>query len=1103
MRITILLTVLTLFNLQANTYSQNEKISLDMEEVSVLEVLKQIESTTKFKFLFNRNHIDVNRKVTVKAEKKAIKAILEELFKNTPVKFEVYEEQIILGKSTTSASLKNRGSKANRPPLQMVVKGTVTDVDNAPLPGVNVIEEGTSNGVVTDFDGNFELQLIDNSHRISFSYIGYQTVVLEAAGGEMNVQLKEDVTQLEGVTVSGYGIRRRTETTGSVSAITAEALENRSIQTPDQALQGRATGVRLINTSGAPGANARVRIRGIGSINAGSTPLWVVDGIRIETSNRGTQASTNIMSSLNPEDIESMEVLKDASATAIYGADGANGVVLITTKRGREGKTRFKFSSQFGISKSPPLYHVMDGPEFVTAMQEAYANRYEDLGTTAFGGIEYGDPREAGRQAAIASFGHPDEVGTYNWGEAVLQTGIQRRTSLSATGGNEKTTFYVSAGYNNQEGTVKSVEFERITLNTNIHHQATDRLSFDLKTNLAYSRATGLSDSDGSTSGANNTNSPFHGAVTTPVTIPIYNEDGSYQTDNIPGVNYNMVQVLDLEKRETRNSELLASFAATYKITDDLSFRSRWNIDHRFTRGHRFFDPRIPRYGNYGGGVWERTRMVTSWNADQVFDYARTFGEDHNLSAIVGFEYQSMHSEGQIAHGRELPSYLFRTLNATAVNYATSGTYNDYKKAGFFSRVTYDYKGKYFANASLRYDGHSRFGADRRWGTFYSLGFAWDAAREPFMENSTVFTKLKPRISYGTTGNSSLNNYASMALYGVGGSYDGNKGLRPIQLGNASLTWEVARTLDIAVDWALFGGRVYGVFDFFRKNNESLLLERNLPTNSGYSSIWDNVGVVRNQGFEGELGVRLLDVGKFKWTSEFNITVLESEIIDLGGQQNIGNTVRLGEPINLRWGYFTAGVNPADGRPMWYDKDGNITYTPSSTEDRGIIGSQLPDFYGGFFNRFSYGPLSLEVLFHYEYGRDIRNVQGDQFYDRPDKGRTLGTHMWDRWQQPGDITHIPRFYSTASFPGSGNVFPFSTRSMQDGSFIRLKNIRLNYEVPSEWLEKAGISNLSVFVQGENLLTWTEFDGPDPELISQAQNFYPQPRVFLAGLTMGF
>lgn len=986
---------------------------------------------------------------------------------------------------------------------QRTVTGTVSDSHGA-LPGANVLVKGTSNGVHSDLDGKYSIT-VNTGDVLVFSYLGMidQEVTISDQT-VIDVVLEGDVMQLEGVTVSGYGLRKRNETTGSVVSLRADALESRSIQTPDQALQGRASGVRLINTSGAPGANSRVRIRGIGSINAGNTPLWVVDGVRIETSNRGTQASTNVLQSLNPEDIESMEVLKDASATAIYGADGANGVILITTKRGRQGKTRFKVSSQIGISKSPDLYDVMDGPSFVLAMQEAYANRYEDLGTTSYRGVDYGDPREAGRQAAIANFGHPDEVSTYDWGDAVLQTGAQSRVTLSATGGTDNTTFYISGGYNNQEGTVKSVEFQRMTLNSNIHHKASERLSFDLKTNLAYSRSTGLADSDGSTGGANNTNSPFHGAVTTPITTPIYNEDGSYtHSDDIPGVNYNMVQVLDLEKRETRNYELLGSFSATYKLSDNLSFRSRWNLHQRFVRGHRFFDPRIPRYGEYGGGVWERTRMVTSWNADQVFDYAQTFGNDHNVGAIVGFEYQSMHSEGQIAHGRELPSALFNTLNATAVNYTLSGTFNDYRKAGFFGRATYDFMNKYFVNASLRYDGHSRFGEDRRWGTFYSVGLSWDAAKEPFLEYSSVFTQLKPRVSYGTTGNSSLNNYASMALYGVGGSYDGNKGLRPIQLGNANLTWEVARTLDIAVDLAMFGNRVYSTLGVFRTNNENLLLERNLPTNSGYTDIWDNVGTVRTQGLEGELGIRLLDGEKFGWTSEFNITFLDSKITDLGGQENIGNTTRLGEPIHVRWGYFTAGVNPADGRPMWYDKDGNITYTPSSTQDRGIIGSQLADFFGGFFNRFSYGSLSLETLFHFEYGRDIRNVQGDQFYDRPDKGRTLGNHMWDRWQKPGDITHIPRFYSSASFPGSGNVFPFSTRSMQDGSFIRLRNIRLNFSVPNNWLDQLGINDLNLFIQGENLLTWTAFDGPDPELISQAQNFYPQPRTVMGGFTMGF
>ena len=1099
MRLQLTFLFVTIVGVHLSFSAFSQKINIKAENKSLDKLLKEVRIQSGYRILYNTETIKKVGKISVDIADLDLEIALNHLFSGLPLSYEIQGNTILVKPSQSKKVLESV--------VQQELSGRVIDANGEPLIGVSVQVLQSETGTTTDSNGNFTLTGVAQNARIRLTYVGYvskEVSISEITSGP--ITLEQDIAQLEAVTVSaGYGIRQNLQPTGSVVALNEDALEDRSIQTPDQALQARASGVRLINTNGQPGGVTKVVIRGIGSINASTDPLWVIDGVRVEPGFMGGEASMNVLQSLNPEDIESMEVLKDAAATAIYGADGANGVVLITTKRGATGATKFKLSTQFGAATQPFRYDAMDGPSFVTAMQEAYANRYEDLGTTSYGGVDYGDPREAGKHAAIAAFGSPDEVGTYDWQSAMAQTGIQKRVNLSASGGNDKTTFYVSAGWGSQGGTVIKSQFDRMTLHTSFSHKVNDRLSFDLKTNLAANKASGQVDQSGNTGGTNWTNSPFHGGVTVRVTSPIYNPDGSYNQDpdDLVGVMYNMVQVLDLKNQDTRLSQLIGSFSATYQISDHLSFRSRWNLDHRIARDHEFRDPRINRYGAYGGRVIDRTQLVTSWNTDQVFEYRNTFGTLHNLNAILGAEYQRMYRDQHSAEGRQLPSYLFNTIDATAIPYAVGGTWNEYRRAGVFTQFQYDYDKRFFATASLRYDGHSRFGADNRWGAFYSLGLAWDMAKEPFFQNADFLTQLKPRISYGTTGNSGIGNFAARALFGVAGSYDEMVGLRPTQLGNNELTWEAAKAMDIAIDWAMFNGRVYGTFDFFRKDNQRLLLERNLPTNSGFTSIMDNVGTVRNQGFEGEVGVRLLDKGKFKWTSEFNITLLDNEVIDLGGQASIGNEIRLGYPLNIRWGYYTAGVNPADGRPMWYDHEGNLTYNPSETQDRGVIGNPVPNFYGGFFNRFSYGPLALEVLFHYEYGRDLYSVQGDVFYRQPHRGRVLYNEMWGRWQQPGDMTDIPRFYSASSFPGGGSYFPFSTRNMQDGSFIRLKNVRLHYNLPEKWLSKAGIHGLSVFVQAENLATWTAFDGPDPEVIAQTQTYYPQPRVILGGLTLDF
>lgn len=980
--------------------------------------------------------------------------------------------------------------------------GTVTDATGEPLPGANVYIEATGQGASTDADGEFQIFDIETgTYEVSVTFIGYEEFVqeveiLEGQTTEVEFELKQKTSQLDEVVVTGYGTRERSQATGAISAVSAEDFENRTIQTADEALQGNATGFNMVSTSGQPGGDSFIRIRGMGSISAGGDPLYIVDGTRLENSYRGTQASTNILQSINPNDIASIEVLKDAEATSIYGADGANGVILITTKSGVAGETQFSASYQGGVSEQTYKYPVMSGPNFVRSMMEAYGNRAVDLG----------NPRQEGEQEAIDEFGHPDEVGTYDWYGELLRPGAHHVFNLSANGGSENTQFYISLGYNDEEGTVKSSKFSRMSLRANINHQATDRLSFDLKTNLARTKGTGQADQQGFSGGSNWINSPFHGGVTTRITSPIYNEDGSYNQDpgDLAGVSYNNVQLVEVgEERIARLSQLIGSLSATYDFNDNFSFRSRYNLDYRVNRDYRFNNPVVDRYAQYGGSVYQRTREVASYNIDQVLDYQNTFDEYHVLNVLVGGEYQHMYREHHNVTGEELPSSLFNTVNATATNATIGGTFAEYKKAGLFTRAEYSYDERYNINGTLRYDGSSRFGEDNRFGLFYSAGVSWDMAAETFMDDVDFVEQISWRLSYGTTGNSNIGNYAHRTFFGTGGSYDGATGLRPTQLGISTLSWEIARTLDLGVDWSLFQDRFYGTFSVYRKNNEDLLLDRTLPNHSGFGSLQDNVGTVRNQGVEVEIGGVLLEYGDFSWSSEFNITYEHNEIIELvEGQESIGNTTRVGHPVDIRWGNYFAGVNPADGRPMWYDEDGNLTYTVTDNDD-GVIGSPLPDYYGGLSTQFNYGPVSLDVLFHYSYGQDLAATQYDIFYLQPHRGRVLSTEMFERWQEPGDMTHIPRMYSESAFPGGTYYGEFDTRRMQDGSFIRLKNINLQYHLPVRFLETINLDRVSVFVQGENLITWTEFEGPDPEVPEQNQSYYPTPRTISGGISVDF
>lgn len=1068
-----------------------QNIDLDFEEASIEEALVEIARQADLKLMYSENALPANKKLTLHSRTSLYNALWSVL-EGSGLQFAVSQNsQLIIFPMEEDI--------AEQVFQDGILTGRVVDVENGEeLPGANVFIEELGQGTSTDINGEFTISNIENgTYTVKVTYVGFlehtQEVVIEDETS-IDFELQLSASELSEVVVTGYGVHR-TKPTGAISTISGDDFKTRSIQTPDQALQGRASGFRMVSTSGAPGGASYIRIRGMGSINAETDPLFIIDGTRIESSYSGTMGSNNILQGLNPADIQDMTVLKDAEATALYGAEGSNGVVLITTRKGKEGPTQFSASAKFGSRQQDFRYDLMSGPDFVTAMQEATVNRALDLGE---------DP-EAARQEAIDTYGHPDEVGTYDWYGSMIQPGFSQTYNLSARGGSESTQFFVSGGFNDEQGTFIGSEFDRMSLLSNITHKASDKLRFDLNTNISRRKATGIMDHDGSTGGSNWIGSPFHGGVTTRVTSPIYNEDGSYNQDpgDLSGVMYNNVQVLNEEKQWSRTMQIIGNISATYSFSDNLSFRSRWALDYKDVLDHRFYNPSIDRYNAYGGAVYERNRETTSWNTDQVLDYMNTFDGVHNVNAILGAEYQHMYRRYMTAHTRGLPSSLFSTISSGAENYTAAGSFGEYKNAGVFSRGEYNYDNRYYAAVNLRYDGSSRFGEDRRYGLFYSGSLAWDLAAEDFMSDLDMITELKPRISHGTSGNSKIGYYAARPFFETGGSYGGETGLRPTQLGNATLTWEEALSTDIGVDFSLYEGRAYGTVAVFRKDNKNLLLDRNLPTNSGFSSISDNVGTVRVEGLELELGAVVLQSGKFSWRSDFNLTYERSEILELSeGQETIGNEIRVGEQRQIRWGAEFAGVNPSNGQPMWYDENNELTYQVTDA-DRRVIGSQLPDYYGGFNNTFNYGAFSMNVLFHYEYGKDLYNYQHDVFMLTAHRGRTLANAVWDRWQEPGDMTVIPRMYSTASFPGGSSVSTFDTRNMEDGSFIRLKNLTLQYQVPQRFLEGLNLSSVSLFVQGENLLTWTKFKGPDPEVIAQTQTNYPIPRTFTGGINIDF
>jgi len=967
------------------------------------------------------------------------------------------------------------------------VTGTVLDArTGAPLAGTEVTVEGTRLGAVTNAQGLYRIDgVAAGQQRVSVIRLGYGTVtqdVTVAAGQTVNLdfRVQERVITLDELVITGYSVTPRRERTGAQAQVTREAIAVMPITTVDQAMQGRTAGVQVRMNSGQPGGAPAIRIRGIGSINNINTyPLFVVDGVQLAADRQqGSQASTSPLAGLNPDDIESIEVLKDAAATSIYGAQAANGVVLITTRRGAAGATRFTFSTEMGVATNMQTWDLVQGPDWVRLQMEAQANRSEDTGGT----------RQAGEQVAINAYGSPDQVGHYDWQNAILRDGRTRKFNASVSGGSEDTRFFLSGGYEHQDAQLRNADFGRVSIRANFDHRPTERLS--LLANLGVSSVAQYGELS-----TNCQNCPFWAAPHMRPILPIYNEDGTYNM-NIAPIPYNLLVQVNEEDRYAETRQGIGNLTANFAVTPRLNLRSLFGIDFRNRRETVYQPPEQQVIGDNGLEVY---REVVNWTTNQVIDYRTSLAGGHSMSGLAGFEYRHEADQTFSAQGTGYPSGLFRKLGLAAVPAGVGGAESGMKIASFFGRAQYDYLGRYLLNASIRRDGSSRFGRERRWGTFYSISGGWDMSRESFMEGIDLLDDLTLRVGYGTTGNSAIDDFEALTLFGAGATYEGFAGLRPTNLGNDELTWETAKSINAGVTWGMYGGRLSGAIDLFRTDNTDLLLASFLPEDAGFSSVTRNVGTVRNEGIEFEIAGVPVQTDRFTWRADFNIAYVKNEIIELYDDlENIGNGIRVGHPRLIHWGQRWAGVNPANGRPMWYDANGNLTYTVTAA-DQQVIGQDLPKYTGGLNNSFQFGRFRLDAFVQYVLGHKVDDTQlGSLLNIATTRGVQVG--VLDRWQQPGDLTSVPKAYTNTSYPGTSSWTTFSTRSLYDGGYVRLKHVTFGVELPERLFQRAGLNGGRLYVQGLNLKTWSKFPGLDPE-VQEAGATWPQSLQFTAGIEL--
>lgn len=981
--------------------------------------------------------------------------------------------------------------------------------DGSPLPGVNIALKGTTKGVTSDASGNFKISIPTGKATLIVSFIGFnKQEVNVSTQTSLDIKLSPEDRSLEEVVIVGYGTTlKKKEATGATSNVKGEVIENLPMQSFDRAIQGRSAGVQVLSNSGTPGGAVTVRIRGTGSITAGNEPLYIVDGVQMNNRNDGGGiVNTNPLAFLNPNDIESIDVLKDAATASIYGAQAANGVVIVTTKKGKAGKSKVEVNMYRGIVEPVPTLDVMNTQEFIQARIAAVQNNNP---ATAPATVRQNVLRALGFSADLPE-ADLAALPTYDWQKEAYQTGTVNNAEVSLTGGNDKTTFYASAAYNQQDASLRNISFERLSTNFKLTHKLNSKVTLESGINLSNVKQSGpYGSSDGTTAfGAAQYSAP----ILLPFN-PIYASDGGFY--GLPGsgvtivgdLNQNVIASSEFIKRTGTTRQFVGNLNLTYKISESLSFKAFGGLDYRILQTSFFGDPRLQDYFANRGNLSEATNNNSNITTNYTLNYAKTFGK-HSFGGLVGVEYRQEINEGTNYNAVGFPSPEFNTANAAAEPSSVGGFWTGFKRAGVFGNFRYDFNKKYLINATVRYDGSSRFGGDNQWGWFPSVAVKWNLAEEEFLKNSRIVSDLGFRGSVGSTGNDQIGNFSARRLYGLGGVYQGNSAIGPSQLGNPALRWERNLTYNAGLDYGLWGGRVKGAVDAFYRVSKDLLLSRSIPLTNGFGSIIENIGEVVNRGLEFEINTINIDRGKFRWETNFNITLQDNEVTKLfDGQQvlpgNLG--IRIGYPINTNVAVPYLGVNSANGRPMWLDINDNITYLTRTADQRPMGHSPFTTMFGGFTNTFSYAGLELNVFFQYDYGRTIFNAQEFRLADNGGVLRnSLRSYFYDRWTTPGQITSVPEPADNRT-EVSGRISSYQTtaRFYQDASYIRLKQVTLGYNLPKTMVNRLKMSNVKIYAQAINLLTWSNWTGFDPEFVGDNQGTIPQSRNYTLGLQVAF
>lgn len=1090
---TLLLLGVLLFGFTVS--AQSQKVSLDFKNERVEKVLASIKSQTGMSLVFSDQLVDVNRKVTMQLKDVTLKEALTRLLSGINLTFEIRNNKIYF---IEKKAVSRPGSRKKR------VTGVVKDVMGEPLIGANVVEKGRStNGVITDFNGKFTLE-VDESASLVVSYIGYLAQDIPTKGkGDFHIILKEDTNTLDEVVVTGYGDFKKATYTGSASVLTTEKLEALPVVSVGQMIESNIPGISVVaGTSSQPGAKTTLRVRGVASMNASTEPLYVLDGVPIPSYDLSNFTSMSeaggmgFIETLNPADIESITVLKDAASASLYGAKGANGVVLITTKKGKEGKLRVNMAAKYGITDFAYTYRpLMGGEERRELIHEGLVNFQLDKGVSEQEAQQYAD-------ANIDQYAKRLPQGYSDWESALFKTGYQQDYNLSASAGNQNSSFIGSLGYTKQTGVSLNSEMERFTGRVDASNKY-KKVEFGMNASFSWTKNVHLPEGKfyGSAIYASKVN-------LTPST-PIYNEDGTYASGYRENNGYNPILEAEVNDYYARTVRAMGTAKIAYNVWDNLKVSSVFTVDYSLTKDFFFQSPDGRDGATYQGrGRMQMTDRIR-YTSQNNLTYSKTF-DKHSVSAVTAFEVMKYDYEDLYAAKKTYGQDINTSLGNAADPIDADQKLQEDALMSYVASVNYSYDDKYYASFSFRRDGSSRLSPDTRWGNFWSLSASWRLSQERFMQPlKSVLSDLKLRASYGVNGNLPSSYYGYQSTYTTGAFYSGKPSPWESTLGNEELTWEKNYALNLGLDIGLFS-RVNVSLDWYTRTTKDLLMSKQLNSISGFSSLLTNVGQMRNTGVELEVRSNNIKTKDFSWTTAFNLSHNKNKILKLADLPWFvdGRYVRKeGYPFNTIYLREYAGVDPETGSALYYDnqQDENGNYTKNKVTDPGQaspipLKDITPTISGGFMNTFNYKFIDLSFNLSYSFGGYSYD---NASYILQDDGYSVisnkSTEQRRRWQKPGDITDVPRFVYGNKKGGNYN----SSRAIHSTDHIRLKSLILGLNAPKAWLQKLGIGNARIYFSGTNLLTWAAYDQYDPEMSGVVGFYTPPLKTYAFGLELKF